>query len=463
MARTLETLPIPTGERILDLLPRLRWALAGNGPALLPVPEDDDTEAARLATSLAAGAGLAAVEDDPDDPTVLVLATSGSTGASKGALLPASALAASAEATRRRLSCIGPRAGTGHSAGAGNWLLTLPAHHIAGMQVLLRSIALGTEPVVMDTRPRFSTETFTAAVGRMAPGPRFTSLVPTQLHRILADPDATTALTTFAAVLLGGAATPQALLDDAEQAGARVVTTYGMSETCGGCVYDGIPLAGVQVAIDRERDPSRRTGGSTTGGPGDSGGPGGPRRHPAGAHRGASDPPRPARAGRVSITGPVVARGYRDLPGHPAFVRNPATGDRTFLTSDLAVTAAGRMRIVGRVDEVIVTGGIKVDPALVESVLMRVTGVADIIVTGVPDPEWGTAVVAVVRAGPGRPPDLDALRRAATYAHGPAAAPRYLVLVADLPRRGPGKPDRTAVRNLAVSELAGRLAGRKWP
>jgi len=159
----------------------------------------------------------------------------------------------------------------------------------------------------------------------------------------------------------------------------------------------------------------------------------------------------------------VVARGYRDLPGHPAFVRNPATGDRTFLTSDLAVTAAGRMRIVGRVDEVIVTGGIKVDPALVESVLMRVTGVADIIVTGVPDPEWGTAVVAVVRAGPGRPPDLDALRRAATYAHGPAAAPRYLVLVADLPRRGPGKPDRTAVRNLAVSELAGRLAGRKWP
>ena len=465
MARTVEAFPVPTGERILDLLPRLRWAMAGNGPALLPVPAHDTTETAWLTTSLAAGATLADAEDDEHDPTVLVIATSGSTGVPKGALLPASALASSIEGTRRRLSALHGIAGARYDPQDGendsaSWLLALPAHHIAGMQVLLRSIVAGVEPVILDTAPPFTAEMFTTAVHRMPPGRRFTSLVPTQLHRVLADPEATTALTTFTAVLVGGAATPLALIDDAEQAGARVVTTYGMSETCGGCVYDGVPLDGVSVTIDPETDRTEqnrteqnrtqqnRTQLNRT------------AQNRTAQNRIGARSTRPQRAalravGRVGITGPVVARGYRDMPRHPAFARDPRSGLRTFLTDDLALAAAGPIRIVGRADDVIVTGGMKIDPAVVESVLSRVTGVADVVVTGVPDQEWGAAVVAVVQARPGEAPDLSALRRAATYAHGPAAAPRHLLLVSHIPQRASGKADRAAVRELAVRELSG--------
>ena len=450
MARTVEAFPVPTGERILDLLPRLRWAMAGNGPALLPVPAHDTTETAWLTTSLAAGAALAEAEDDEHDPTVLVIATSGSTGVPKGALLPASALSASMEGTRRRLSALHGIGGARYDPWDGendsaSWLLALPAYHIAGMQVLLRSIAAGVEPVILDTAPPFTAEMFTAAVHRMPQGRRFTSLVPTQLHRVLADPEATTALTTFTAVLVGGAATPLALIDDAEQAGARVVTTYGMSETCGGCVYDGVPLDGVSVTIDPETDRTEqnRTEQNRT------------ERDRIGARSTHRQRAALRTVGRVGITGPVVARGYRDMPRHPAFARDPRSGLRTFLTDDLALTAAGPIRIVGRADDVIVTGGMKIDPAVVESVLSRVTGVADVVVTGVPDQEWGAAVVAVVQARPGEAPDLSALRRAATYAHGPAAAPRHLLLVSHIPQRASGKADRAAVRELAVRELSG--------
>jgi O-succinylbenzoic acid--CoA ligase len=256
----------------------------------------------------------------------------------------------------------------------------------------------------------------------MPTGRRITSLVPTQLLRVLTDPAATTALTTFDAVLVGGAATPRALLDDAAQAGVRVVTTYGMSETCGGCVYDGVPLDGVVVA------------GSSS-----------------------AETEGPARPGRLSITGPVVARGYRDMPRHPSFVQAPGDRYRTFVTDDLGVLTDTGWRVVGRVDDVIVTGGMKIDPAVVESVLIRVNGVREVIITGVPDPDWGQTVVAVAVPGPDGPPSLAALRKAAAYAHGAAAAPKHLVLVGELPLRGPGKPDRAAIRELATAEVTARL------
>lgn len=421
MARRLEILEVPTGQRVLDLLPRLQLALAGGGPALLPVPADHPAEARRLITALAGGAALSAVEDDPDDPTALVVATSGSTGAPKGALLPVSGLIASADATRCALTCTGglhPHRTNGPRRPpepTGSWLLTLPAHHIAGLQVLLRAVAEDSSPAIMDTAQPFTTEAFSAAVAGMPTGRRFVSLVPTQLHRILADPESTTALATFSAVLVGGAATPQAMIDDAQQAGVSVVTTYGMSETCGGCVYNDIPLDLVTLTVDSDG---------------------------------------PGRAGRVSITGPMVARGYRDLPHHPSFVHHPGERDRTFVTDDLGIQAKVGIRIVGRVDDVIVTGGVKIDPAVVESVLIRVAGVADVVVTGVPDEEWGAAVVAVVvPSEPGVRPDLSTLRAAASYAQGPAAAPKHLLLVEQLPLRGPGKPDRAAIRVYAVHEV----------
>ncbi len=420
MPRLLQQLPIPTSDRVRALIPRLQAAMAGNGPVLLPVPAGDEKETARLATSLGAGTAMADWEDDPHDPTALVVATSGSTGVPKGALLPASALIASAEATKRRL---GGRLRPGQEPPPGQWLLALTATHIAGLQVLLRAIAEGTEPTVMDTGPSFTAERFVRAVDSMPTGPRFTSLVPTQLLRVLTDPEATTALTTFDAVLVGGASTPQALLDDASQAGVRVVTTYGMSETCGGCVYDGVPLDGVVVSGSQSSEPEELV-----------------------------------RPGRVSITGPVVARGYRDMPRHPSFVHGPGDRYRTFVTEDLAIMAAdGTWQMVGRVDDAIVTGGIKIDPGIVESVLVRVKGIREVIVTGVPDPTWGEAVVAVVVAGVDGPPSLDALRRAASYAHGAAAAPKHLVVVDELPVRGPGKPDRAAVRELATAALTARL------
>jgi O-succinylbenzoic acid--CoA ligase len=434
MPRLLEVLEVPTGDRLLDLLPRLRFALDGGGPALLPVPADHPAEAGRLVTGLAGGAALASVEDDAADPTAVVIGTSGSTGTPKGALLPVSALIASADATRCALTCTGglhPHRTNGPATAplpTGTWLLTLPAHHIAGLQVLLRAVAEGTEPAIMDTALPFTATAFADAVGRMPSGRRFVSLVPTQLHRILADPAATTALGTFAAVLVGGASTPQAMVDDARQAGVSIVTTYGMSETCGGCVYDGVPLDLVSVSIDSD---GRPLGGTDTG----------ERQH---------------RPGRVSITGPMVARGYRDMPFHPAFVWHPGEPYRTFITDDLAQMAGHRVRIVGRIDDVIVTGGVKIDPAVVESVLVRVAGVADVVITGVPDEQWGNAVVAVVQAGPDATPDLATIRAAAAYAQGPAAAPKHLVLVRDLPRRGPGKPDRAAIGELARRELARR-------
>jgi O-succinylbenzoic acid--CoA ligase len=267
----------------------------------------------------------------------------------------------------------------------------------------------------------FTAERFVVAVDRMPPGPRFTSLVPTQLSRILPDPDAANALRTFDAVLVGGASTSAALLRTAEQAGIRVVTTYGMSETCGGCVYNGVPLDGVAVA------------GS----------------HSAGAAV--------ARPGRVSITGPVVARGYRGRADHPAFSQADGDRFRTFQTDDLAVLDVSGWRIVGRVDDVITTGGIKIDPAVVEAILQQVAGVAEVIVTGVPDPAWGESLVAVVVAAAGDPPELRTLRAAAAAELGAAAAPKHLVLTGQLPLRGPGKPDRAAIRDLATAEITARL------
>ena len=440
MPRLLEILEVPTGERLSELVPHLQRALAGVGPALLPVPADNPTEAARLVTGLAGGAALAEIEDDHDDPTAFVVGTSGSTGTPKGALLPVSALVASADATRCALTCTGglhPHRTNGPPRppeSTGTWLLTLPAHHIAGLQVMLRAVAEGSTPAIMDTARPFTTAAFTRAVERLPTGRRFVSLVPTQLHRILADPDATIALATFAAVLVGGASTPQAMVDDARQAGIALVTTYGMSETCGGCVYDGVPLDQVAVTIDADRSESADSDPSHQG------------RHPERSVR--------ERPGRVSITGPMVARGYRDLPHHPAFVRHPGERCPTFVTEDLATSTAGRFTIIGRIDDVIITGGVKIDPAVVESVLVRVSGVAEVVITGVPDPEWGTAVVAVVQPSPDALPDLGTLRAAATYAQGPAAAPKHLVVVGELPHRGPGKPDRSAVRSLALRALA---------
>lgn len=345
-------------------------ALEGRGPAVLPTGPDDPAPAPDL---------LAPVDDD----VAAVVTTTGSTGAPKGVLLPASALIASAEATRARL---GP---------PGRWLLALPSHHVAGLQVLLRSARAGLPAVAMDLRAGFRPDAFAALV----PGVAYTSLVPTQLVRLLdAGGAVLDALRGLTAVLLGGAAADAALLARAEQAGVPVVTTYGMSETCGGCVYDGRPLDGVTVTLDSD--------------------------------------------GRIRLGGSTVAAGYR---GAVSDGDRAAFGSDGFRTNDLgAWTADGRLEVLGRADDVIVTGGENVAPAAVERALLAQAGVREACVVGVPDAEWGARVVAAV-VGDGL--DGEALRRAVTPDLG-RAAPRAVTVVEGLPLRGIGKPDRAAVRRL---------------
>ncbi|MDQ1602097.1 MAG: o-succinylbenzoate---CoA ligase [Actinomycetota bacterium] len=361
-------------------MPALAAALDGAGPALLPLP-----------TGGGRGAVLAAL--DPAQPlerddVALVVPTSGSTGEPKGAMLTAAALRHSARATHDRLG------------GPGQWLLALPVTHVAGLTVLVRSLEARTRPEVLDLYGGFSVSAFVAATARLAPGVRhYTSLVPTQLRRLL---DAEADLSTYDGVLVGGAALSPSLHRAAVQAGVPVVTTYGMSETCGGCVYDGEPLDGVTVRL---RDDSR-----------------------------------------VELGGPVVFAGYRLRPDLTA----AALVDGRHVTQDLGRWSAdGRLEVLGRADDVIVTGGVNVPAALVERVVAGHPGVAACAVIGRPDPEWGERVVAVVQPLDwSSAPDLESLRAFAADALEPAALPREVVRLGLLPVLDSGKPDKVAVRTL---------------
>ncbi|MBW0103394.1 AMP-binding protein [Pseudonocardia sp. KRD-291] len=365
-------------QAVADLVAALDAATSGTGPAVLPVPATD--------------APAAPVPTVPADVAVVV-ATSGSTGEPKYVALTADALRASARATEERLG------------GPGRWLLTLPAEHVAGIQVLLRAVLAGAEPVVQDVREGFRPAGFARATGRFPHGARrYTSLVPTQLARILDDDGAARhALGGYSAVLVGGAALDAGLRARAESAGIAVVTTYGMSETCGGCVYDGVPLDGVTVAIE-----------------------------PTGA-----DPD----TGRVLLGGPTLAAGY--LAAGPA--ESAAFDGGVFRTGDLGRWRDGRLSVLGRVDDMVNTGGEKVAPAAVERALLAVPGVRGACAVGLPDTEWGQIVAAMVVADEEPGPDDDALRAAVRAAEGRAAVPRLLARVRAIPERGIGKPDRATV------------------
>ncbi len=331
------------------------------------------------------------------DGAAVVVRTSGSTsGTGRSVVLSPAALTASADATHAALS------------GPGQWLLALPSQHIAGVQVLVRSLRAGTTPVVL-AEGSFDPGAFAAASASMDPGaPRYTSLVPTQLRKVLdAGHQACAALATFDAVLIGGSAADPALLAAATSAGVRVVTTYGMSETSGGCVYDGVPLDGVSVRIDD---------------------------------------------GRVLISGPVLASGY--LGSDPGAGFTTWQGKRWFVTSDAGEWVDGRLRILGRLDDVVITGGVNVQPAAVEQALAGLAGVQGVCVVGVPDSTWGQMLTAVVQTSRAVPA-LDEIRAAARDALGAGAqVPRAMVAVPRFPLLGPGKPDRRALERIAAEALA---------
>jgi O-succinylbenzoic acid--CoA ligase len=377
------------------LVPALRRVLEGRDPALVAVAAGDHRDPELRALR---------VGEDIDDDVALVVTTSGTTGAPKGALLTAAALTASASATHARLG------------GPGSWLLAVPPYHIAGLQVLVRSVLAGSAPVELDlsnVSKGFDISELPSAVRRLGSGRRYTSLVAAQLAKALTDPAATAALAELDAVLIGGGPAPRPILDAAAAAGIIVVRTYGMSETAGGCVYDGVPLDGVRLRV---RDD-----------------------------------------GRIAIGGATLAKGYRN-PVDP----DPFAEPGWFYTDDLgALENSGDsgvrvLTVLGRTDEAISTGGLTVLPHPVEAALGTHPAVADCAVFGLADDRLGQRVVAAIVVGDGyAAPTLDALRAHVARTLDATAAPRELHIVDALPRRGIGKVDRTAlVRRFAGSPAA---------
>lgn len=373
----LRPISVAAGAEALAILPALADALEDRSPALLPVPADDARDRALLTTALRAGEPI-------DDDVAVVVATSGTTGTPKGAMLTAVALRASAEATHNRLG------------GPGQWLLALPAEHIAGLQVLVRSLIAGTTPVAI--APNFAPADLVAAIDQMDPGTRrYTAMVAAQLAKVLHHDEATAALARLDAVLIGGGPIPAAVAEPAIAAGINVVRTYGMSETAGGCVYDGFPLDGVRVRLDDSR---------------------------------------------ILLGGPVLAKGYRN-PVWP----DPFAEPGWFRTDDYGlIDESGALRVLGRVDDAISTGGLTVLPQVVEAAVNTHPAVAESVVFGVPDDRLGQRVVAALVLKPGaEAPSVDDLRTHVARTLDRTAAPREIHILTRLPRRGIGKVDRRAL------------------
>lgn len=405
---------------------------------IVPIAPHEDTRevAANLARRIPARASGRSVGVD------MVLRTSGSTtGTGKLVGVSMDALVASARATHKRLG------------GPGIWVLALPAYHAAGVQVLVRAAVAGThvfnaykeggfDPQHLaqvidaacvaaadcDAGSSFDDDAVSSCAGGAdgeAEGvlaaddsgracPVYTSLVPTQLRRALDDEQLRGALARLDAVLIGGAAADAQLLEQAKAAGIRVVTTYGMSETCGGCVYDGQPLPGVSMDVDQA-------------------------------------------TGAIWLSGPMLATGYLgdEERTRRCFVSRPQAGEparRWFITSDRGHIVDGRLQVLGRLDDVIISGGIKVEPGPIEALLALNPLVSECAVVGLPDLQWGQVVTAVVvpasMPGLGRVDEGAILAQIRVYLEqklSGAQCPKQVLLADALPYKGIGKVDRRAL------------------
>ena len=381
---------VPTADRdgITALMRGINGAFEKMGPVLPLGPGRKQPAALDGWSPFGPRGWLAAL---PSDAGALV-ATSGSTGAPKLVVLSTDALRASGEATHVRLG------------GAGRWLLALPAHHIAGLQVVARSVLAGTTPTLLPPGP-FTGEAFTAAATKMLAGDdrAYVSLVPTQLGRLIADDAARPVLARFSAVLIGGAALNPGLAQQAADAGVNIVRTYGMSETSGGCVYDGVGLDGVQWRIEDD--------------------------------------------GRILLTGPMLASGYLGDTELSAESFPEIDGTRWFRTSDFGREVDGRLEVLGRIDDVIISGGVNIAPVPIEAALGAHPEVSEAAVVGVPDPQWGQAVIALAV---GRF-DEDELRESVRQNLGGVGVPKRIFSVDELPALESGKIDRGAAQQMAAA------------
>ncbi len=391
--RRLRVVPVGDGGADADAAEPLRVALRealSGGPAILPLP------AARACGS------TASVPVEVSQRVALVVETSGSSGAPKRVALSADAVLANAGASEAALG------------GPAQWVLALPTHYIAGLNVLIRSIAAGTEPESVRGE-HFTAAGFTAAARRLELPERCTALVPAQLATLLEDAEARAELRRFQAVLVGGQSTPATLLTRATDAGIRVVRSYGASETSGGCVYDGRPIGTADAAIVD---------------------------------------------GELWLGGPSIAEGYLGDPELTAdrFVDGPVDGSRHgavrwFRTADAGSFAGDLLVVTGRRDDVIVSGGVKVSLGAVERMLREHAGLHDAVVVGAPHPRWGEAPVVVVSADAGgsADPALASAIEAVGTALGPAARPDRIIRVSALPMLASGKVDRPALRRRAAA------------
>lgn len=375
---------LPPGPAWRDLIASVWDAGAAMFPldVRLPAAEGDALVRRARPTVVLNEAGWSRHADGApaESDVVAVIHTSGTSGAPKLVEFDRHAIDAAVASSALALEA-GPH---------DTWLCSLPLAHIGGLLVLLRAVLLGAPVAVLE---RFDVD----AIERQ-PDAAFVSVVPTMLVRLL---DAGVDLARFRAILVGGAALPEPLRRRADDAGATVVETYGLTETCGGVVYDGRPLAGTSVRIDPD----------TQG---------------------------------IEINGPTLMRGYRFDPGATAAAFAPdawlRSGDAGWLDD------GDQLHVVGRLDDLINSGGEKVWPHEVESALSTHPGVAEVAVAGRPDAEWGQRVVAfVVPNDPSAPPSLADLRDHASATIARFKAPHELVLVDDVPRTPSGKVRRGGV------------------
>ena len=396
----------------------------------------------------------------------LLVGTSGSTGAPKQTALSVRALRASARATERFFADY-PSAGSAKPQRAtsevpAQWLLALPAHYVAGAQVLARSVLAGTTPVVaasVTDGVSFTPEVFLNAAERLSCARRFVSLVPTQVHKLLEAAEASPALGSeiydalgqFTGILLGGAPASASLLTAARELGLNVVTTYGSAETAGGCVYSGVALPGVRLRVVPE-------------------------------DAGLADSPVVAgaeAAGRIWLGGEHLASGYMGDSARTAshfFV--DADGCRWYRTDDYGSLVppapntsedggAPALSVLGRSDDVIITGGVKVSSHAVAAVLESHPAVREAAVAGVPDARWGAAVIAAVTLrnlpehyGADAAETAGQLQQLCGARLGAAGVPKVVRIVPDFPATSTGKPDRLAIYSMLCKAHAEQQTNR---
>lgn len=384
---------IPTEDRAW-LVAALEDALGGGSPVLPVGPEADEAAVEAL------------LREPLPEGTALVVRTSGSSGVPKAVALSADALRASAEATHEAFG------------GPGQWLVALPAHLISGIQMLVRSAVTGIAPVFFDGS--FDPERFLYAAEGMEAERRYASLVPVQFSRLLdlaeSDAAAAEALRRFDAVLVGGQAVPLAMRRRAHELGVSLKRSYGMTETSGGCVYDGVEIGDTRVRI---------------------------------------------RGGEVQLAGSVLALGYVGDPVLTAdrFVEEAdrdGVPSRWYRTGDAGELLGGMLTVTGRLDRVLVSGGVNVSLDEVERAVREFPGWESAVALGIPHAEWGERVTLVVeseeipasadgRTGEGAHAGFDEVRAAVRERLGAAAAPDWVNELDEMPRLPGGKPDLQAI------------------